>query len=209
MFPEAPRGSQRLCKALLLLLLLLVLLFLLLLLQNEVLVVALLDSRLPVRIRVSYASHEKLHHGDHFQPKATHANACPGSICSANIRHAERLLVAACKSVKFGQYGFQSHTVADHKQPPFRANLDASNKNFVRRHSCELWIELFRLVSILLDAYVYRGVSGLLHMQWAWIIFHLLQFHSSILPLLHRQTLHQRRCFCFTCKSCLSKSLHP
>ena len=140
--------------------------------------------------------------------------AFPGSIFSANICHAERLIVVACKSMISGQYGFQSQIrvayLLVHKQPPLRANLDMSIKNFVRRHCCELWIELFRLVSFLLDAYVYRGVSGLLHMQWIWIILHLLQYHSPIVfrPF-HRQTLHQMRCFCFTCKSGSSKSLHP
>ena len=81
MFPEGPRSPQRLCKALLLLLLLLVLLFLLLLLQNEVLVVAVLDSCLSVRIRVSYASHEKLHRDDQ--------RLSWEHVFSATIRHAE------------------------------------------------------------------------------------------------------------------------
>ena len=55
----------------------------------------------------------------------------------------------------------------------------------------ELWIELFRLVPLLvlvlpgfpgqlLNAYVYRGVSGFLHMQWAWIILHLMQLHFAV-----------------------------
>ena len=198
----------------LLLLLLLVLLFLLLLLQNDVLVVALLDPRHPDMIRASHVSREKLKRDDQFQAKATHAIACPGNICSANISHAESLIVVACKSMKFGQYGFQSQIrvafLLVHKQPPLRANLDMSIKNFVRRHCCELWIELFRLVSFLLDAHVYRGVSGLLHMQWIWIILHLLQYQFPMvfLPASHRHTLHQMRCSCCTCKSGPSKSLH-
>ena len=166
-------------------------------------------------IRASHVSHEKLQRDDQFQAKATHAIACPGSICSASISHVERLIVVACKSMMFAQYGFQSKIrvayLLVHKQPPLRANLDMSNKNIVRRHCCELRIEFFGLVFSLLDAYVYRGVSGLLHMQWAWIILHLLQYHSPMvfLPASHRHTLHQMRCSCCTCKSGPSKSLHP
>ena len=52
------------------------------------------------------------------------------------------------------------------------------------------------------------GVSGVLHMQWAWIIPHLMQVHFSMFDL-SSQTWHHGRCCCVRGKTDASKLLHP
>ena len=52
------------------------------------------------------------------------------------------------------------------------------------------------------------GVSGVLHMQWAWIIPHLMQVHFSRLALCS-QTWHHGRWCCGVGKIGSSKLLHP